>query len=112
MQNSGVIHQEEITIYRGRYESNTYGSVFGVLASVYSVTIPINVLGWIAKRLVHIRVENGAMSEYRYRKNNSSTFRDYIGRLIQAAKEDVELSVITKWLNEKSIPYSESEQAA
>jgi hypothetical protein len=94
----GRLYSDTILFYRNENGSEING--FNLLADIYGISLPINVRGWIAKKLFSIRIEQGAIKSYRKEGGDSATFADYLDLMIAEVIADTENAAILRWRRE------------
>lgn len=94
----GWVSSDNILFYRNADGSEM--NCFNMLSDIYEVSLPINVRGWIAKKLVSIRIENGTIERYRRDGGPSATFADYLDAMIKTLIADTENKAILLWRGE------------
>ena len=95
------IANEDVEIYKGRYSSKE-NTIINMLFRMYAPA-PIKLQGWVNKSLRGVEISDSDILRYTYRGNKSKSICKYMRLLITAIKDDTELSVFRRWLNEHDI---------
>ena len=86
--NGGVLHNDEITIWKDVYDGKSY-AIVNHLARLYDVKIPLRTQGWIANSLKTITVKNGKITGGTFSgKTQSKVVWIYINQLIEKVNEE------------------------
>lgn len=86
----GVLKNETITFYQGRYSSSTY-SIINYMMRQYRVDVPLRTQGWINEMLSSATIQDGKCEHYQFfrskRGKGSQKFFECMNNLIQAVIE-------------------------
>ena len=89
LQDGGILKNEKITFYRGKYDHSAY-SIVNYLMRRYSVATPLRTQGWINERLVSATIKDGKCEQVRYQRSKngrcSQRVFECITDLIRAAQ--------------------------
>ena len=67
LRNGGKLDNDTVTFYESRYNHNSY-SIVNYLMRKFGVNVPIRTQGWIDKKLVSAKIENGKCENLQYYK--------------------------------------------
>lgn len=86
----GVLKNETVTFYRGRYSYSSY-SLVNYLMRQYKVDVPLRTQGWINDKLSSATIENGKCEHLKYYRSKngqcSQKFFSCMNALIRAVTE-------------------------
>lgn len=90
LRNGGILNNDDVVIYKSRYDSNTY-SVVNYLCRKYGVKLPLRTAGWVNDCLANLQIENDKCENLQYYKRTKNTTASnaiygYINQLIAAVK--------------------------
>ena len=90
LRNGGILSNEDVTFYTGRYESSTY-SVVNHLCRRYGIKLPLRTAGWVNDSLAALNIKDGKCEQLQYYKRTknskpSEVIYGYINQLIAAVK--------------------------
>jgi len=87
--NKQNVTNEDITIYKSRYDSNTTSLILHMM-KLYNINVPLKTQGWINKALANIsyneNIETYIYSYFNRNSKNSEVFYYYLEQLIKAIK--------------------------
>lgn len=88
--NGGILSNDNVTIYKGRYDSSTY-SIVNYLCRKFGIKLPIRTAGWVNNSLATLIIKDGKCEQLQYYKRTknataSNAIYGYINQLIAAAK--------------------------
>ena len=91
LRNDGILKNEDIEIYRSRYDYRVY-SVVNHLMRRYGIKVPLRTQGWINDKLATATIRDGVCAHVQYRKTKngkgSQAVFGFLSELAQAARKE------------------------
>ena len=91
LRNDGILKNEDIEIYRSRYDYRVY-SVVNYLMRQYGIKVPLRTQGWINDKLATAVIKDGVCEHVQYRKTKngkgSQAVFGYLTELAQATRRE------------------------